>query len=116
METIGTGDKNQSIFAGTHGTLEFNNIIITSGEGIITPGTCLGKITATGKYAIWDVNATDGRENLAGICGCTADATTSDARAFIYTHGAFNKAKLSADNPITSGIYLSGSIIITEEA
>lgn len=116
METIGTGNKEQSIFAGMHGTLEYNDITIAQGEGMIKPGTCLGKITATGEYAVWDTSANDGRQNLAGIAGGYADATNSTAKTFLYVHGKFSKAKLTAKQIINPGIYLNGLIVITEEA
>lgn len=115
MTYVGYGYGEQSIFADMHGTLELSDITILSGEGVLTAGTCLGMIESSGKYAKWDTSASDGRQNLKGILGCDVDATSSDVNAFMYIHGAFNKAQLSADQAITAGSYAYGSIVIKEE-
>jgi hypothetical protein len=115
MTYVGYGYGEQSIFADMHGTLELTDITILSGENVLYAGTCLGKVEASSKYAKWDTNATDGRQNLKGILGCDVDATSGDVNAFMYVHGSFNKAKLSADQAITAGSYAYGSIVIKEE-
>ena len=115
MTYVGYGYGEQSIFADMHGTLELTDITILAGEGVLTTGTCLGLVEASGKYAKWDTNAVDGRQNLKGVLGCDVDATNTDVNAFMYVHGAFNKAHLSADQAITAGSYAYGSIVIKEE-
>jgi hypothetical protein len=115
MTYVGYGYGEQSIFADMHGTLELSDITILAGEGELTVGTCLGKVESSGKYAKWDTTTEDGRQNLKGILGCDVDATSADVNAFMYVHGAFNKAKLSADQAITAGSYTYGSIVIKEE-
>jgi len=53
-------------------------IIIASGAGIIAPGTVLGKVTASGKYIVSAVGASDGSQNPTAITIYGADATSAD--------------------------------------
>ena len=55
------------------------NITIASGAGIVAPGSVLGKVTATGKYLVSAVGATDGSQTPAAINIYGADASTTDA-------------------------------------
>jgi hypothetical protein len=56
-------------------------IIIASGTGLLLSGTVLGKITATGKYGLYDNDASDGRQTFAAVLLAETDATTADAKA-----------------------------------
>lgn len=103
-----------NIFAGVHGSMQVTDIILASGQGVLTEGTLLGKITATGKYLKQDDGSTDGSEFVAGVLGCDVDAT-SEANAFMYTHGEFNATYLTAGQAIVAGSFGYGSIVIKEE-
>ena len=107
------------IFAGLHPTMEVNKILIASGQNL-KRGACLGLITAEanpdkGKYKLWDEDATDGTEKLAGILGCDVDATTADEKGFMFVHGEFLKSGLTAVHAIEAGTYNNGAIVIKEE-
>ena len=107
------------IFAGLHPTMEVSEILIVAGQNL-KRGACLGLITAEanpdkGKYKLWDEDSTDGSEVLCGILGCDVDATSSDGKGFMYVHGEFLKAGLSAVHDIIPGVYNNGSIVIKED-
>lgn len=69
-------------------------IVVASGEGVLTKGTVLGKITASGKFAAYDNAASDGSQTAVGVLGCDVDASSGDVSAFMWTTGEFNEAKL----------------------
>lgn len=69
-------------------------IVVVSGAGILTKGTVLGVVTASGKYKAYSNAASDGSEVAAGVLGCDVDATSGDVSAFMWTTGEFNEAKL----------------------
>lgn len=55
-------------------------IVIASGSGVLKPGTVLGKVTASGKYAPYNPTLTDGTETAAAILWEGCDATSADVR------------------------------------
>ena len=55
------------------------NITIASGAGIVAPGSVLGRVTATGKYVVSAVGATDGSQTPAAINIYGADASAEVA-------------------------------------
>lgn len=57
--------------------------VILSGSGVVTTGTVLGKITASGKYAPLNPGASDGSQVAAAIVLNRADATSADAETAI---------------------------------
>ncbi|GAB1372764.1 hypothetical protein MASR1M45_28270 [Candidatus Kapaibacterium sp.] len=107
------------IFAGLHPTMEVSEIVVLTGQNL-KRGACLGLINAeananNGKYILWDEDSDDGSEVLRGILGCDVDATSSDGKGFMYVHGEFLKAGLSAGHEIIPGVYNNGSIVIKED-
>ncbi|MDG4811926.1 head decoration protein [Hydrogenovibrio sp. 3SP14C1] len=57
-------------------------ITIEAGQvDVLYPGQVLGKVTATGKYSVYDVNATDGTETAAAVLYDKVDATGADMDA-----------------------------------
>lgn len=67
-------------------------VTILQGE-VRTRGTCLGKITASGKHVIVDTGGTDdGRRAPVAILAEDVDATAGDKQAVVYLSGAFNEA------------------------
>lgn len=114
ISNVGYGNVTPTIFAGLHGDLKVSDIIIVSGQNLVT-GTLLGKITASGKYKKMDTGASDGSQSLAGILGCDCNATSADEKAFMYVHGEFNKAELNSTQAVVAGSYNYGSIVIREE-
>jgi len=62
--------------------------IATGGANpILEPGTVLGKITASGKYAAYDPAAVDGTETAVAVLWGKSDATAADADAVVLFRG-----------------------------
>jgi hypothetical protein len=59
------------------------DVVTLNGGTKYTSGSVLGKITATGKYAMYDNTAVDGREVAAGLLVDATDATGGDALGVI---------------------------------
>lgn len=110
----GSINHTSDIFAGMHDPIQ-DLCVVASGQGVLTRGTCLAKVTATGKFVKWDKTADDGSENLVGILGADINATDSDCKIFMYVHGEFLKNKLVAAQEVATGTYNGGSIVIREE-
>lgn len=86
------------------GQLDVSTLTATVGlvnAGYIPSGTALGKVTATGLWAIYNAAASDGTEVLAGFLndddGVETDGTT-DVPAAILVHGIIDASKL----PVTA--------------
>jgi hypothetical protein len=60
---------------------------ITVASGALDPGTVLGRITASGKYAAHDPVAVDGTETAAAVLWGKADATGGDVPAVALIRG-----------------------------
>jgi len=62
--------------------------IATGGTNpILEPGTVLGKITASGKYAAHDPAAVDGTETAVAVLWGKVDATAADVDAVVLLRG-----------------------------
>lgn len=53
--------------------------------GFIPSGTPLGKVTASGKYGLYDDTASDGRQTLVGLLLTSQKVGTGDIVAPLYT-------------------------------
>lgn len=93
-----------SITSSTSSTLEFLasgegvwrfGVTIASGQGNIIKGRVLGKITASGKYGLYDNAAIDGRETAVCIAAEAVDATSADQLCQTVFSGAVYEAKLT---------------------
>ena len=62
-----------------------STVILASGN--LQPGTILGKITASGKYAAHDPAAVDGTETAVAVLWGKADASGGDAPAVAVVRG-----------------------------
>ena len=60
-------------------------VILASGS--LQPGTILGKITASGKYAVHDPVAVDGTQTAAAILWDSVDASGGDTNAVVLIRG-----------------------------
>lgn len=69
--------------------------IVIVDTGVLTRGTLLGKITATGKYIKCDSAAVDGSQAPLAILAEDVDATAGDVNADVYLSGAFNEAAVT---------------------
>lgn len=70
-------------------------VVVVSGQDL-EAGTVLGKITATGKFAVYDNGAGDGTEVAAGILFDAVDASAADADGVALVRGnmLFNLAEV----------------------
>ena len=62
--------------------------IIASGAGVVTCGTVLGQVTASGKFVPHAPGASDGSQNAARVILETVDATSADVRAVLLARHA----------------------------
>jgi len=62
-------------------------LTIASGTPALEPGTVLGKITASGKYAAHDPGATNGTETAVAVVWDKVDASGGDAPAVAVVRG-----------------------------
>ncbi len=70
-------------------------VTVLMGE-VLARGTCLGKITASGKHVICNSAGTDdGRRAPVAILAEAVDATAADVQATVYLSGAFNEAAVT---------------------
>lgn len=66
-------------------------ITVVDGQAALSRGQVLGKVTASGKYAVYDDDATDGTEVAAGILvSDIPEADGGDVPASMYVMGQFN--------------------------
>ncbi len=61
--------------------------VVTIAGGTLEPGTVLGKITASGKYAAHDPTATDGSETAVAVLWDKVDASGGEAPAVALVRG-----------------------------
>ena len=91
------------------GNLSRDNIVIASGQGVLLPGTVLGKITASGKYALRDAAASDGSQTAAAILFDRTDATSADAKAVgVFRHAEVRTSGLIWKNTDNAAAQLAG--------
>jgi hypothetical protein len=70
----------EGILSEANGQRSRDNVVISSGSGIIAPMTVLGRITATGEYVPSSMTATDGSQTAVAIAIHGCDATNADQR------------------------------------
>jgi hypothetical protein len=97
---------NNSWLGSAHGTEATESITLDSDAGFVAgthypngflpSGTPLGKVTASGKYGLYDDAAGDGRNTLVGFLfgGVPIKSTTSDPGAALFVHGKVREANL----------------------
>jgi hypothetical protein len=61
--------------------------VVTLAAGTLEPGTVLGTITASGKYAAHDPAAVDGRETATAVLWGSVDASGGDTPAVALVRG-----------------------------
>jgi len=82
-----TSHAGEFILAEANGSLSREEIVISSGEGVLKAGTVLGKL-ASGEYAAYDNAASDGSQTAVGILYAGVDATSADAPAVMIARHA----------------------------
>ena len=68
-------------------------VVIAAGQGVLEAGTVLGKITASGKYGVYNNANVDGTETAKGLLKIKVDATASDQTAALVFHAYVEEAK-----------------------
>jgi len=68
-------------------TREVVTIATGTSNPVLAPGTVLGRITASGKYAAHDPTATDGTETAVAVLWGKVDATAADIEAVALLRG-----------------------------
>ncbi len=96
MDLVTTQDNTLvQLFAGDFPRV-IKPITIVSGAGVLTKGTVLGKITASGKYDAYAAGGSGGLETAKAILAEDAeDATSADVASIAYFAGDFNEAALT---------------------
>lgn len=62
-------------------------ITVASGAGVVASGSCMGRVTASGKYIVSLDTATDGSENALGVLRSMVDATSADRPGELIVEG-----------------------------
>ena len=75
---VETRHPGEFILSEANGQRSRETITIASGAGIIAAGSVLGKVTASGKYVVSAVGASDGSQVPAAINIYGADASAAD--------------------------------------
>lgn len=70
-----------------NGSRSRENVTLLSGENL-EAGTVVGIVTASGKYAQVDVNASDGTESAKGVLLRATDATDGDVETAVLVRDA----------------------------
>lgn len=83
-----------NLIADNHPVVEIPSTIV-SGTGVLTRGTILGRVTASGKYKAYASGNSDGSEVPRAILARDVDATSADVNTNAYVHGVFNKNALT---------------------
>lgn len=76
---IETNHPGAFLLSEAQGQRSRDNITIAGGTGIVSPGSVLGRVTATGKYVVSAAGASDGSQVPAAINFYGADASAADA-------------------------------------
>lgn len=79
-ETLGTG---AFLMSEGNGYISREEVTIATAAGALKAGTVLGIITASGKYTVYDNDATDGSQTAAGVLFADCDASGGDKKATI---------------------------------
>ena len=83
------------LLAGNALLLVGRTVTIASGQGVLPRGAVLGKITASGKYALSLAAANNGSEVPDLVLADAVDATSADAPGLGYERGDFNAGALT---------------------
>lgn len=82
MTAVNEGQRaGEFLISEAPGSLSRAAITLVSGAGDLVAGTVLAKITASGKYTVYDNAGSDGTETAAAVLYAAADASSADAAA-----------------------------------
>ena len=99
-------------------TLDFTNGGFVAGthypNGYLPSGLVLGKITATGKYGVYDSAATDGRQNAAALLFSSVKVPavlSTPVCAAAFVHGFVDPARLPIPAQVTAAVKTALNLI-----
>ena len=99
-------------------TLDFTNGGFVAGthypNGYLPSGLVLGKITATGKYGVYDSAATDGRQNAAALLFSSVKVPavlSTPVGAAGFVHGFVDPARLPIPAQVTAAVKTALNLI-----
>ncbi|SFK73255.1 head decoration protein [Streptomyces pini] len=119
-ETFGADD--QSWLGSEHGTQATESVTLDTStftaathypDGYFKSGLPLGRITATGKYGLYNGAATDGTETLVGFLYAAVAAPTDntvDVAGAMLTHGKVRSSRLPVAVDAAGQADVAGSI------
>lgn len=85
-----------NLFAGTQvQPVVADEVTILSGAGVLSRGTVLGKVTASGKCVAVDNSLANGAQTVYAILAEDVDATSADVVTAAYFTGEFNTTALT---------------------
>lgn len=94
-----------------------DTVTVVSGEGELAPGTVLGKVTASGKYAISPATGSTGEEAAVAVLAYAVDASSADAEAVVVTRAAqVIAAELTYDSSVDDGTKVAAKAAELETA
>ncbi|MBQ1122640.1 head decoration protein [Streptomyces sp. B15] len=121
LKTTTYGVDDQSWLGSEHGTQATESVTIDVStltqathypEGYIKSGIPLGKITASGKYGLYNDAAVDGTETLVGFLFAAVPAPTNtiDVAGAMLTHGKVRTSRLPVSVDAAGQADVAGSI------
>lgn len=94
MSTVFNEGRRPGEFLLTEGNGQISReaAVVASGSGVISPGTVLGKITASGKYSPSPATGSDGAQTAVAVALYGCDATSADQKITVVARDAEVKA------------------------
>lgn len=77
----------KEVLAGYSPPPRIEGVTVVSGAGVVPAGSILGRITASGKYTIFDDTAVDGSQVPVGVLRAEVDATSADRPGELIVSG-----------------------------
>lgn len=84
-----------NLVVGDQSNIIFKGVTILTGQGVLTRGSVIGIITASGKGKLCDKASVDGSEVAKFILADDIDTTSADVVAQCYQSGQFNRDSLT---------------------
>ena len=84
-----------NLFAGHVMPKVDDTVTVAAGQGVLSRGTLLGVVTATGLAKVVSKAANDGSEKVYAVLAENVDTTNGDVQAPVYLTGEFNENALT---------------------
>lgn len=89
MTTLTEGQHSyEFLLSEANGQLSREQIIVVANAAAMIPGTLVGKITASGKYTVYNNAASDGTQTAVGILVAATTLQAADQKAVIIARQA----------------------------